>query len=149
MSNYKKLGFYELIELFSNEVRYGFKWQMTSRELNEKLNKLKEYHFFTKSGSDRYPGYFKTAIIAAIHTTRKIYFNQDLIYCYLIDDQLYTTYNKNRSDNYYFKGITELQNYRVAGKEDRLNNARKNNESITNGFYYPNGKPFFVTTKEG
>ena len=143
MSNYKKLSFFDLIELFSNEVRSGFKWQMTSNELNEKLSKLKEYHYFTASGSDRYPDYFRTAITAAIHVTHKIHFNQDLIYCYLIDDQLYTTYNNGRSNQYYFKGVTDIQNYRAAGKEDRLNNARKNNESITSGFYYPNGKPFF------
>lgn len=145
----KKLNMYELIDVFSSAVCGGFNMKLNSRDLNEQINKLKQDHFFTDSGNNRYPDYFKSAVTGAIEASRKMLFNQRLIFCYEIDGVLYTTFNSDRPNEYNFKGDTQIPNYRKAGKEDRLIELRKNNGDIKSGYYYSCGKPFFISVKRG
>ena len=144
---YKLLNMYELIDLFSSAVSGGYNMKMSSRELNDRINELKQYHFFTDSGKKRYTNFESYAVIGSIESTKKILFNQLLIYCYEIDGKLYTTYNSNAPHKYNFIGKTEIPNYRKAGKEDRLIELQKNKYDVTSGFYYPCGKPYFISTQ--
>lgn len=146
---YEKLSMYQLIELFSNEVKSMFNFKMTSEQMSNRLNELKNIHFLTEKGNKRYPAYYYSAVTGAIESTRKIMFIQNLIYCYEIDGALYTTYKPNKPCKYDFIGKTDIPNYIEAGKESRIINHRKNNESLISGFYYSCGKPYYVTITKG
>lgn len=146
---YKRKLLSELVNVFSYEAQSMIRFKADHNEIMKHYHKICNNHFITENGNKRYPNYYQTTCNAIFFEILELLKSQSLIYCYEIDGKLYTTFNSDYPNKYSFKGLTDIQNYRKAGKEDRLNNARKNNENITSGFYYPCGKPFFIRTNRG
>ena len=136
----------ELCKTFISELRSCIRFKMSSDDINTHIERIKAHQYKTTNGNERYPQYYKTAVNAAMDATRDILVQQNTIFCYEIDGDLYTTF-KPFNNNSWFIGFTEIQNYRLAGIEDRLIELRIKNKPIKSGFYYGCGKPYFV--KEG
>lgn len=134
----------ELTSFFSSEARSLIcTFRQNQQQVMERYNDLILNVFHTNSGARRYPQYWQTVCNSVFFEVLEVYKSQNLIFCYEIDGQLYTTH-KNKS-NSWFIGETSIPNYRKAGKEDRLIELRKNNKKIVNGFYYVDGKPFYTS----
>lgn len=141
---------FEVIETIVTEMKTDFFIRKLSQvDIVTNAHQRKVFLARTDSGNYRYPQRDIFAATVAIDTTIKNLLSDFTVFCYKIDGELYTTYNRNKPFKYSFKGnpadIT-MQNYREAGKEPRLLELGKN-DSVVSGFYYPCGKPFFVSGK--
>lgn len=136
----------DLTSLFSSEARSLICiFRQNQKQVMERYNGMIKTVFYTESGKRRYPKSWQQTCNSVFFEVLEVYKSQNLIFCYEIDGDLYTTYkNKNNS---YFIGETSIPNYRKAGKEDRLIELRKKGDPIKSGFYYSDGKPFFVSSE--
>ena len=69
--------------------------------------------------------------------------DQKCIFCYEVDGSLYTTFKKEKHF-YTFTGTTEIPNYKsVKGIEEKI---LKSKGEVKSGFYYPDGKPYYISS---
>lgn len=137
---------YELSSEFRSMVRsHFFSFESDSETINRSINLFIEHNMLTESGKRRYPKYFQTVLSVLATELKNEYMNTCTIFCYEIDGQLFTTYNKKQINKYLFNGETEIPNYREAGKEDRLIELRKTDQKVKSGFFYGSGEPYFLS----
>jgi hypothetical protein len=122
-------------------IDQGFRFELTQSEINQNVNQFFEMHFLTNGGKKRYPDYYRIALNTFWYEFLNLRMAENTLFCYLVDDVLYTTHKKNAS---YFVGDVTLKNY----KDDPAIEKRvlQSKGEITNGYYYNSGKPYFVKT---
>lgn len=115
-------------------------FQSSSRETNAGISAFIDLHMLTNSGNNRYPAYYGSVLRHCATQIKQMLENQNLIYCYEIENNLYTTYDASKSNNYNFKGTTKILNYRQDPKIDKL---VLNSQYTDSGLYYPCGKKYY------
>ena len=115
-------------------------YHSSSLDLQNCFTTWLDSHMLTDSGNRRYPLYYNTALRAVFDQMVDLYTRQNCIFCYLVDDVLYTTYNKNNHNKYYFIGNTDIESYRLNPEIERRILAR---DFISSGLYYSNGKCYY------
>jgi hypothetical protein len=142
---YNKLSQYQLADQLESLLKRCFMFKATQLETMAEVNKFFDYHFKTETGKQRYSKTIHNALSVLWYQTIKRLQDENTIFCYVIDGKLYTTFNAEKPNNYYFKGETKIPNYRQV--ESRLIELRKQDVDVVSGSYYPCGKPYFVLTK--
>ena len=135
---------FDLTRGASDLVKPGFKFESTQDEIVKSYNAFILSNFYTDNDNRRFPNYYQSSVSSVYREVMQNCFELSLIYCYEIDGQLFTTYNSDYKQNYYFIGTTDIKNYRVAGKEEKLNDLRRSNIKVKSGFYYGSGKEYFI-----
>jgi hypothetical protein len=122
-------------------IDQGFRFELTQSEITKNVNQFFDSHFLTDTGKKRYPDYFRISLNAFCYEFSNLRMSENTLFCYLVDNVLYTTYKKSAS---YFKGEVTLPSYKSDPTiEDKILYAKGN---ITNGYYYNSGKPHFIKT---
>ena len=141
---------YEVIATLTKDIKSAFFIEKKNQtDLNVYSYQRLSFLTRTDSGNLRYAKKDIHACQCVINQLLQDLLNDFTVFCYQIDGELYTTYNKDNSFKYAFKGnpaTITMKNYREAGKESRLMELSKDN-NVVSGFYYPCGKPFFVSNR--
>ena len=125
-------------------IDQGFRFELTQQDINKSVSDWFDKTFLTESGNKRYPDYTRMALNAFWSEFINVRMSENALFCYVVDGKLYTTFNKHLPHKYTFKGTTSIKNYKEDPSVEEKILSRKGN--ITDGYYYPNGKPYFVRT---
>jgi hypothetical protein len=140
---YSKKHLSELVSDLRSLIDQNFRFQLTSLENSAAVNKFISGHMKTDKGNNRYPAYYSTVLYSFHREYSEVKMRENTLFCYLVDNVLYTTYKKSAS---YYKGDVTLKHY----KDDPTIEEKVlyNKGNVTNGYYYNSGKPYFVKYTE-
>lgn len=132
----------QLMRDLERRLQNAFSFKLPADKVNNYINEFLDYHLLTETGKPRYSRSIAKALRLYWLTRQESLENEQLIWCYEIDGELYTTYKNKDLNN--FKGITNIQHYRDAGKEEKLLELERAGNTVKRGFFYPCGKPFYT-----
>jgi hypothetical protein len=122
-------------------IDQGFRFELPQAEIIKNVNQFFDSHFLTDTGKKRYPDYFRISLNAFWYEFLNLRMAENTLFCYLVDNVLYTTYKKNAS---WYNGVVTLPSYKSDPSiEEKVLQSKGD---ITNGYYYNSGKPYFVKT---
>lgn len=123
-------------------IDQNFRFELDQPAMLKSIHEFMQDNMFTDSGKRRYSKTYQTALNAFWYEYTNIKQNENTIYCYEVNGKLYTTYDKlGKPFKYWFKGQTDIENYRIHSEIDDMVLCGKYERS---GFYYGSGKPFFI-----
>ena len=120
-------------------VDQGFRFELSQKEIFVTYDQFLKQHFETDTGKKRYPDYYKIALNAFFNEFMTVRISENLIWCYLIDGQLYHGTKKAVVSTYYKGDTIKFPNYRDFPEiEKKL----FSNQCTDRGFFYNSGKKY-------